>query len=97
MESPQAARLHIIVKGAVQGVGFRFYTMQAAWTHEVSGWVRNRMNGDVEVLAEGNKEVLERFLKDIQRGPASAHVTDVSVDWLPYQGEFTNFTPRETA
>lgn len=97
MESPQAARLHIIVKGTVQGVGFRFYTMQAAWTHEVFGWVRNRINGDVEVLAEGNKEALEEFLKDIQRGPASASVTEMNVDWLPYQGEFANFTPRETA
>ncbi|RJQ41774.1 MAG: acylphosphatase [Anaerolineaceae bacterium] len=96
MDSPQAARLHAIIKGRVQGVGFRFFTMQAAWTHEVTGWVRNRVNGDVEVMAEGKKEALDAFLIDLQHGPASASVQDVKVEWQPYQGEFTSFNPRET-
>ncbi|MHB8807002.1 MAG: acylphosphatase [Anaerolineaceae bacterium] len=96
MDSPQAARMHATVTGRVQGVGFRFYTMQSAWTHEVAGWVRNRMNGDVEVLAEGKKEALDAMLVDLQRGPSSASVADVKVEWLPYQGEFTSFDPRET-
>jgi len=94
--TPQVARLHVFVKGRVQGVGFRFFTMQAAWTHEVSGWVRNRYNGDVEVMAEGEQAALEALLLDLQRGPAPASVSDVSVEWLPYQGEFTSFDPHET-
>jgi len=94
--TPQVARLHAFVKWRVQGVGFRFFTMQAAWTHEISGWVRNRVNGDVEVLAEGQQTALEALLHDLQCGPSSASVSDVSAEWLPYQGEFTSFDPRET-
>lgn len=97
MNNPQTARLHAFVKGRVQGVGFRFFTMQAAWNHEVYGWVRNRINGDVEVLAEGNRAALDALLEDLKRGPSSASVHDVNVEWLPYQGEFTSFDPRETA
>ncbi|NMC46965.1 MAG: acylphosphatase [Chloroflexi bacterium] len=93
---PQVARLHAFVKGRVQGVGFRFFTMQAAWTHEVSGWVRNRRNGEVEVIAEGQRAALDALLLDLQHGPSSASVSDVTVEWQPYQGEFTSFDPRET-
>ncbi|NMB60921.1 MAG: acylphosphatase [Chloroflexi bacterium] len=94
--TPQVARLHAFVKGHVQGVGFRFFTMQAAWTHEVNGWVRNRRNGDVEVMAEGQRCALDALLLDLQRGPSSAAVSNVSVEWLPYQDEFTSFDPHET-
>lgn len=96
MNNPQPARLHAFVKGRVQGVGFRFFTMQAAWDHEVYGWVRNRMNGDVEVLAEGNREALQSLLEDLKRGPSSASVRKVTEEWLPYQGEFSSFDPKET-
>ncbi|NMC28577.1 MAG: acylphosphatase [Pelolinea sp.] len=96
MDSPQAARLHATISGRVQGVGFRFFTMQSAWTHEVTGWVRNRMNGDVEVLAEGPKEALEALIADLHQGPASASVSNVKTEWLPYQGEFTTFNASET-
>ncbi|HAF62334.1 MAG TPA: acylphosphatase [Anaerolineaceae bacterium] len=96
MNSPQPARMHAFVKGRVQGVGFRFFAMQAAWSHEICGWVRNRSNGDVEVLAEGNREALDALLEELKRGPSSASVQDVNVEWLPFQGEFTSFDPRET-
>ena len=97
MDSPQAARIHATVSGYVQGVGFRFFTMQSAWTHELTGWVRNRINGDVEVIAEGKREALESLISDLKKGPTSASVTNVEVEWLPYKGEFTTFEPVETA
>ncbi|HOJ00732.1 MAG TPA: acylphosphatase [Anaerolineaceae bacterium] len=96
MDSSQVARMHVVVSGRVQGVGFRFFTMQSAWTHEVTGWVRNRLDGDVEVVAEGRREALEAMLLDLKQGPASASVADVKVEWLPYQAQFTAFEPRET-
>ena len=96
MDSPQPARLHAIVHGRVQGVGFRFFTMQSAWTLEVTGWVRNRFDGTVEVTAEGNRPKLDSLLDEIKRGPASAFVASVDAEWLPFTGEFTSFDPRET-
>lgn len=96
MESPQPARLHATVHGRVQGVGFRFFTMQSAWNLEITGWVRNRFDGTVEVIAEGNRPALESLLSDIKKGPTSASVNGVDVEWLPYTGEFSSFDPRET-
>jgi len=99
MNNPSSvvSRIHVTVSGHVQGVGFRFFTMQSAWTNEITGWVRNRINGDVEIIAEGNKDALATFLADVRRGPASSSVRDVKVEYLPYQGEFTDFQPRQTA
>ena len=96
MDSPQPARLHAIVHGRVQGVGFRFFTMQSAWALELTGWVRNRFDGTVEVIAEGNRPKLEILLDEIKKGPTSASVNSVDAEWLPFIGEFTGFDPKET-
>ncbi len=92
----EKARCHVFISGIVQGVGFRFFTMEAAWKYELTGWVRNRLNGDVEVVAEGKKAALDAFIEELKEGPPSAKVDDVKIEWLPYQGEFTKFNPRET-
>ena len=56
--------LSVIVKGRVQGVGFRYFTHNLANSMDLSGWVRNLRDGSVEVLAIGPKQVLERFLQE---------------------------------
>lgn len=89
-------RLHAIVEGRVQGVGFRFFVRDVANQLGCTGWVRNRWNGDVEVLAEGELKSLEQLLKEIHRGPRAAFVTNVQVEWLEASGEFSDFRVRMT-
>lgn len=76
-------RLFAIVHGRVQGVGFRAATLQAARPLELAGWVRNRPDGSVEVLADGDPAALKRLEEFLRRGPPSAHVDGVDVSWEP--------------
>ncbi|MBN2550010.1 MAG: acylphosphatase [Anaerolineales bacterium] len=89
-------RLHVMVDGRVQGVGFRYFVAENALALGLTGWVRNRWNGAVEVVAEGKRAALEMLLSALQRGPRSAFVTDVSQQWLPATGEFSSFRVRPT-
>jgi acylphosphatase len=85
-----------LVNGHVQGVGFRYFVHDTALSLGVKGWVRNRWNGDVEVLAEGERPALEKLLSSIRRGPRTSHVMGVQVDWQPATGDFNNFRIRRT-
>ncbi len=69
---------HWIVKGKVQGVGFRFSTIGVARELELTGWVRNLTTGEVEVLASGETESIDRLESWLKRGPSSAKVTEVN-------------------
>jgi acylphosphatase len=75
--------LHILVRGRVQGVGFRFHTEAAARRHGVAGWVRNRPDGDVEILARVPARSKTDFLAEIRRGPPMSRVTDVDIRPAP--------------
>lgn len=66
-----------MIIGTVQGVGFRFFTQEAAAREGVYGWVRNVPGGDVEVEAEGEAEAIERFEQRIRQGPRGARVDRV--------------------
>jgi len=68
------------VTGRVQGVGFRVFVLQAAEAEGVGGWVRNTPDGDVEGIAEGEREALDRFEKTLQRGPANARVDHLAME-----------------
>jgi len=92
----ETQRLHATVSGIVQGVGFRFFVYQYGLNLNLRGWVRNRYNGDVEVIAEGSKDVLDAFLEKIKQGPQSAIVEKVDLEWLAPSGEFPNFTVLPT-
>jgi len=73
-----------IVRGRVQGVGFRFFTERAARAEGLSGWVRNRDDGCVEALVEGDREAVDRFERQLRRGPASARIEAVeAIDAAP--------------
>ena len=72
-----------IISGDVQGVGYRFFAQRAAARHQVTGYVRNLLDGRVEVLAEGSPESVEGFKHDLAAGPQHArveHVEEVSVE-----------------
>ncbi|AJC72914.1 acylphosphatase [Pseudothermotoga hypogea DSM 11164 = NBRC 106472] len=74
------------VFGHVQGVGFRYFTYRVAKRLNVTGYVRNAEDGTVEIHAEGEEKILERFLDEVSRGPTMAIVTDVRVEEVPVQG-----------
>ncbi len=88
------ARLHLVISGRVQGVGFRFSAYDEAKDLALAGWVRNIPGGEVEIVAEGSKENLQMLAAWARLGPPSAHVTEVREDWLAATGEFSEFRIR---
>jgi acylphosphatase len=91
---PQQVRLEAIVTGQVQGVGFRYQVLQRARGMGLVGFVRNRWDGDVEVVAEGERGRLDQLLSYLQVGPRSAWVREVIVNWQAATGEFNSFEVR---
>jgi acylphosphatase len=90
-------RLHAIVSGHVQGVGFRYFVVENAEILHLKGWVRNLVDGEVEVLAEGNHFDLERLAALLETGPTGSHVINLTLDWQPAENTFTRFSIRPTA
>lgn len=82
-----------LIAGRVQGVGFRFFAEDAARREGLSGWVRNRADGRVETLAEGEAEAVERFERALDQGPRGARVDAVKREELAPAGLF-GFTIR---
>lgn len=87
-------RVYAVVDGIVQGVGFRFFVQDLAHRYGLSGYVRNRPDGKVELEAEGEEGILKEFLKEVRVGPRMAHVTGMEVVWKPYEGKYTGFRIR---
>jgi acylphosphatase len=97
MPDRDLVRLHAVVDGRVQGVGFRYFVLETALPLDLTGWVRNTMDGQVEVIAEGQRSALEHLLEALRRGPRSSFVLKVIQEWQPASGEFTRFDVRGTA
>ena len=91
---PEPVRLRAIVHGRVQGVNFRYYTQLRARQLGVTGYVRNKWDGTVEVVAEGGRPAVERLLAFLHEGPPAAWVERVDVDWQEVAGEFGRFDVR---
>jgi acylphosphatase len=89
-------RLRAVVRGRVQGVGFRATTFDEARRLGLAGWVRNRVDGTVEVLAEGEEPKLMLFLAYLRRGPLGAHIVGVVEDWSEVQGAPIPFQVKRT-
>jgi acylphosphatase len=86
------ARLHMRVRGRVQGVGFRAHVQHGARQLGLTGWVRNVGYDGVEAVAEGERALLERLMEIIKSGPRGSQVDESTVEWLDGTGEFTYFT-----
>ncbi|MBU0608041.1 MAG: acylphosphatase [Armatimonadetes bacterium] len=86
------ARLHAIVTGRVQGVGFRYFVLDVARELGLSGAVRNLRGGQVEVVAEGKRTELERLAAALREGPPAARVTNLQLSWAEPTGRFTGFS-----
>jgi acylphosphatase len=87
-------RVHVTVRGRVQGVYFRASARDRARQLRLAGWVRNCHDGSVEILAEGDKAHLEQFIVWCHGGPPGAVVTDIDIEWQEATGEFTGFVVR---
>ncbi|MBW2505362.1 MAG: acylphosphatase [Deltaproteobacteria bacterium] len=87
-------RAKVTVEGLVQGVFFRQSTCEMAAQIGVSGWVRNRQDGQVEAIFEGEKNLVEKALAWCQSGPPAAQVTNIEVEWENFRGEFDGFLVR---
>ena len=85
------ARAHVVVSGDVQGVFFRQETKRQTEAHGVSGWVRNRNDGAVEAVFEGEKQDVKALVEFCKHGPSGAMVTNVDVKWENFTGEFNDF------
>jgi acylphosphatase len=87
-------RLHAIVKGDVQGVGFRYFVQGRAEKLGLNGWVRNRPDGSVECVAEGPQPRLQDLLSELEKGPVGASVDQVDADWTQPKGDVSSFAIR---
>ena len=84
-------RLHGVIKGDVQGVGFRFFLIRRAQALGLTGWVTNRDDGVVEFVAEGRRQDLEQLERAAREGPRPASVTAVEVNWSEATGDLSRF------
>ncbi len=86
--------IEAVVRGHVQGVGFRWFVLRQAAVLDVSGWVANELDGAVRVVAEGPAEQVGLLLAALRDGPPGADVTGVSVTERPATGGFDRFSVR---
>jgi len=84
-------KAHVIISGRVQGVFFRMETLKAAELYGVSGWVRNKADGTVEALFEGDTKNVDSILKWCRKGSPPAKVEKTVVNLEDYTGEFKGF------
>lgn len=82
---------HIVVKGFVQGVGYRYYVYHQALQLSLKGYVKNLYNGDVEIEVEGDRSRIEEFIKEVRVGPRMADVRDLSVRWGEFEKKYSGF------
>ncbi len=94
MSGNDAAARRFVVRGRVQGVGFRWWTQKTAGQLGVSGWVRNREDGAVEVFAEGPEDAVGDLGAHLREGPPSATVEEVLEEEAPASGESGGFGIR---
>lgn len=88
------ATVHMVLKGRVQMVGFRWFAYQWAGDFDLSGWVKNNIDGTVEIEVEGKKSRIESFIKEMKTGPRYALVDNVDLNWNPFLNEYRSFEIR---
>jgi len=84
------ARVHILISGRVQGVFFRAHAVERALALGLTGWVRNTPQG-VEIIAEGERQKLEKLIEWCKKGPPAAKVDFLKFEWEKPKKEFKSF------
>lgn len=85
------SRAEIIVNGLVQGVGFRYFVYREAVPLGVTGFTKNLYTGEVQIVVEGEKAMIEDLIKKIRVGPSHADVKNCWIDWQEPKNEFNGF------
>jgi acylphosphatase len=94
MDTHNNSGVKIIVKGEVQGVGFRYFISREADLLRLKGYVKNCFNGDVEIYAEGRMEFLEELARKAKLGPSGSYVDSIKIEWLEFKNKFDKFETR---
>ena len=89
-----AVRLEAVVRGRVQGVGFRYWVVRRARELQLAGWVANELDGSVRCVAEGRAAGLDALEDLLRRGPTGAIVESVGIVRMPATGRFAGFEVR---
>jgi acylphosphatase len=89
---PQSVRARLMVTGVVQGVYYRATARQEARTLGITGWVKNRTDGAVEAVIEGDRVNVLKFIDWCRQGPPASQVRDVQVEWGDFRGEYQDFS-----
>lgn len=87
-------RVELSIQGRVQGVFYRQSTMETAVRLGLTGWAKNCSDGSVTAVFEGKRETVDAAIAWCRQGPPAAVVTDVTVNWLDFAGEFETFRIR---
>ena len=85
------SRIRITVSGVVQGVGFRYFTYRVASKLSLTGYVQNKKDGSVEVLAEGDRALLLKFVEELRIGPSGSTVEDFYLKWEDPKNDLKEF------
>jgi acylphosphatase len=88
-------RVHIIITGIVQGVGFRYHTEKHARAKGLAGFVRNRADGSVEIEAQGNEALVNGFIDWVRHGVPRAVVSEVTSKVVPVTSDERNFEVKD--
>jgi acylphosphatase len=98
VDSHVIIRAHIHVRGRVQNVGFRAHVeYHAAQIGGITGWVRNVGNDTVEVVAEGERATVEKFIEFVKQGPHVSRVDETNVEYEEATGEFKEFGVKRSS
>ncbi len=93
-QPPVRTGAEILVEGDVQAVGYRNFAQRKALQLGLSGYVMNLKDGRVRMRAEGPRDTIEEFIREMEKGPPLARVEKVSVTWRPPTGRFASFGIR---
>lgn len=84
-------RLHLLVSGCVQGVGFRYHARKKAQDLSIAGWIRNLPDGRVELIIQGEESALKTMIDWCRKGPDRGFVTALEVEELPIDPTLSGF------
>ncbi|MDQ3022177.1 MAG: acylphosphatase [Bacteroidota bacterium] len=84
-------RFKILIKGYVQGVGYRYFCYRKAIEYNLNGYAKNLINGSVEVETEGEETMIKEFINELRIGPRNSKVNSINIEELPFENKYEDF------